>query len=188
MVQYIIGLVLFFGIHSISVFALPLRDRLAARSEYGWKAVYSLISLAGLVLLIRGYGEFRLTAPVFYVPPVWLRHVAAFLLLPVFVLLIAPYFPSRLNRFIKHPQVTAVKLWATAHLLTNGSSADLILFGSFLFWAVMLRISFKRRPIREAPHVPESRANAAIVITAGLLLYLVFTMWLHEILIGVRPF
>ena len=179
---------MFFGIHSVSIAALPLRNRLAEKSEIGWKAFYSLISLAGLGLIIHGYADYRLMAPVYYVPPVWLRHMSALLLLPVFVLALAPYFPSRLNRMIKHPQVTAVKLWAMAHLLVNGSLADLILFGSFLVWAIVLRISLKHRPVRAVPHVPESRANAGIVIIAGLVIYAVFTQWLHVVLIGVKPF
>jgi len=184
----IVGLLIFLGIHSISIFALPLRNRLAAKGGYGWKAVYSIVSLVGLVLLIKGYGDYRLTAPVFYVSPLWLRHVAALLLLPVFVLLIAPYFPSKINRVIKNPQLTAVKLWATAHLLVNGSAADLILFGAFIAWAVADVISVKRRPLRAVPHLPESKANLIIVLVAGLGLYVAFTLWLHAMLIGVRPF
>jgi uncharacterized membrane protein len=188
MIEMLIGIILFFGMHSISIFALPFRNRMAAKSEYGWKAMYSLIALVGLVLLIRGYGELRGVATIFYVTPVWLRHVASLLLLPVFVLFIAPYFPGAINRVIKHPQLTAVKLWATAHLLVNGSSADLILFGVFLVWAVVDRISVKRRPVREVPHVPPSTMNTVIVLIGGLALYAIFAIWLHEPLIGVRPF
>ena len=188
MVQFIIGLVLFFGIHTISIIALPLRDKLVEKSEYGWKGFYSVVSLIGFVLMVRGYGDYRLTATVFYFPPMWLRHVSALLLLPVFILFIAPYFPSRINKVMKHPQLVAVKLWALAHLLVNGSSADLMLFGAFLIWAVADRISVKRRPLREVPHIPESTANAVIVIIVGLGLYVAFTLWLHGPLIGVKPF
>jgi len=188
MTLLILGLVIFLGMHSISIFALPLRNRLAAKSQYGWKAAYSIVSLLGLVLLIKGYGDYRMTAPVFYVSPMWLRHVSALLLLPVFVLLIAPYFPSKLNRVIKNPQLTAVKLWATAHLLVNGSAADLILFGAFIAWAVADVISVKRRPVRPVPHFAESSANLIIVLVAGLGLYVLFAGGLHLMLIGVRPF
>ena len=188
MIEFIAGLVLFFGIHSFSIYALPLRDRLAAKSEYAWKGIYSVVSLVGLVLLIRGYGDMRLSATVFYVSPMWLRHVSALLLLPVFILFIAPYFPSRINRVMKHPQLVAVKLWALAHLLVNGSSADLMLFGAFLIWAVVDRISVKRRPVREVPHIRESTANIVIVIVLGLGLYVAFALWLHGALIGVKPF
>jgi uncharacterized membrane protein len=188
MMLLIIGLVIFLGMHSISIFAMPLRNRMAAKSEYGWKATYSIVSLLGLVLLIKGYGDYRLTAPVLYVSPMWLRHVSALLLLPVFILILAPYFPSKINKFIKNPQLTAVKLWAIAHLLVNGSAADLILFGAFMAWAVADVISVKRRPLRAVPHLPESKANLIIVLVAGLALYVVFAGWLHAMLIGVRPF
>jgi uncharacterized membrane protein len=141
-----------------------------------------------LVLLIRGYGDIRVSATIFYVPPLWLRHVAALLLLPVFILFIAPYFPSRINQVLKHPQLLAIKLWAMAHLLVNGSSADMMLFGAFLIWAVANRISVKRRPIREVPHIPESKLNFIIAIVTGLGLYVVFALWLHGPLIGVKPF
>lgn len=187
MVLLIVGLLVFLGIHSISIFDLPQRNRWAAKSEYGWKAVYSIVSLVGLVLLIKGYGDYRLTAPVLYVSPMWLRHVAALLLLPVFILLLAPYFPSKINEVIKNPQLTAVKLWATAHLLVNGSVADLILFGAFIVWAVADVISLKRRPKRAVPHMRESGSNLVIVLVAGLALYVAFTLWLHAMLIGVRP-
>lgn len=188
MVQFILGLVLFFGTHLISVFALPLRDRLAAKNQLAWKVGYSIIALIGLVLLIRGYADIRLTATIIYVPPIWLRHVVALLLIPVFILFIAPYFPSRINKVVKHPQLLAVKIWASAHLLVNGSSADLMLFGAFLIWAVVTRISLKRRPYRAVPHIPASELNTVLVIVAGLILYAVFAMWLHLPLIGVRPF
>ncbi|NNE36682.1 MAG: NnrU family protein [Gammaproteobacteria bacterium] len=188
MVKLLIGLIVFIGIHSISIFALAFRNRMAETNQLLWKGSYSLISLIGLVLLIQGYGEYRLTAEVLYVTPLWLRHVSALLLVPFFILMLAPYFPSALNNKLKHPQLVAVKLWAVAHLLVNGSMADLILFGSFLAWAIADRISVKRRPVREVPHIPESRLNMIISIVGGLMLYVIFAIWLHGPLIGVRPF
>jgi uncharacterized membrane protein len=188
MIELIAGLVVFFSIHSISIFAMPFRNRMAEKNEMLWKAFYSLVSLVGLVLLIRGYGEYRLSAPILYMPPMWLKHIAALLMVPFFIFMLAPYFPSAINKKIKHPQLIGVKLWAMAHLLVNGSSADLILFGAFLFWAVTDRISVKRRPVRDVPHIPENKGNIFITIIAGLMLYVVFALWLHGPLIGVRPF
>ncbi|MGK0298591.1 MAG: putative membrane protein [Gammaproteobacteria bacterium] len=188
MIEFIIGVVLFFGIHSVSIFALSYRNRIAEKKEYVWKGIYSLVSIVGLVLLVRGYGDIRISATVYYVPPIWMRHIASLLILPVFVLLMAPYFPSRINKVIKHPQLVAIKLWAMAHLLVNGSSADLLLFGAFLIWAVVNRISVKRRPIREVPHIPESNINFVIVVVVGIGLYMVFAVLLHGPLIGVKPF
>lgn len=188
MIEFVAGLVIFFGVHSVSIFAISFRNRMAEKNEILWKAIYSLISLVGLVLLIKGYGEYRLSATILYVSPIWLKHIAALLLAPFFIFMLAPYFPSAINKKIKHPQLVGVKIWAMAHLMVNGSSADLILFGAFLFWAVADRISVKRRPVRDIPHIPENKGNIFITIITGLVLYVVFAMWLHEPLIGVRPF
>ena len=102
MTQLVIGIALFFGMHSMSIVALPLRDRLAARSELGWKLLYSIVSLIGIVLMARGYADLRQAPTPLYVAPIWLRHVAAVLLLPVFVLFFAPYFPGRIKSAVKH--------------------------------------------------------------------------------------
>lgn len=188
MLQLILGLVLFLGMHSISIVALPLRDRLAAKSELGWKAFYGVVSLVGLVLIVRGYADLRMTPTVLYVAPAWLYHVSATLLIPVFILFLAPYFPGRIKAATKHPQLIAVKLWAVSHLLVNGTLADVVLFGSFLAWAVIDRISLKRRATRAVPGLPESGVNDVIVVVLGLAVYVAFVLWLHELLIGLKPF
>lgn len=187
MLQLLLGLALFFGIHSISIVALPLRDKLAARSEIGWKAAYGVTSLVGLILMSRGYADIRLTSATLYVAPVWLYQVSAVLLLPSFILFVAPYFQGRISRATKHPQLVAVKLWAVAHLLVNGTIADVLLFGSFLLWAIADRISMKRRASRPVPGAPESKANDIIAVVLGLILYAAIVFWLHEMLFGVRP-
>jgi uncharacterized membrane protein len=188
MLQLLLGIVLFFGVHSASIVALPLRDRLAARSENAWKAFYAVISLIGIVLIARGYSELRQTPTILYVAPVWLRHVASLLMLPAFAFFIASYFPGRIKNALKHPQLVAVKTWAVAHLLVNGTLADVLLFGSFLVWAVADRVSLKGRVSRPLPSAPESKSNDVIVIVVGLVLYVAFAFWLHEILFGMRPF
>lgn len=186
--KLILGLVLFLGIHSISIVALSLRDKLAAKSELAWKLFYSLVSIVGIVLIVKGYAELRQTPTLLYVTPLWLRHVAGTLMLPIFILFLAPYFPGRLNNVIKHPQLLAVILWAVAHLLVNGTLADVILFGSFLLWAVADRISMMNRSSRPVPAAPKARLNDIVVVVAGLVLYGVMVFWLHEKLFGVRPF
>jgi len=188
MLQLLLGIALFFGMHSAAIVASPLRDRMSAKSEKGWKAFYGLASLIGIVLMVRGYAELRLTPTVLYVPPVGLRHLGALLMLPVFAFFIAPYFPGRIKRALQHPQLVAVKLWAFAHLLMNGTIADVLLFGSFLVWAIVDRISMKSRDARPLPGAPESKANDFIVVVVGLAMYVAFVLWLHEMWIGVRPF
>ncbi len=185
----ILGLVLFLGIHSISIVATGWRDAQAARlGENAWKGIYTLLSLAGFALIVIGYGQARQEPVVLYVPPVALRHVAALLMLPVFVLLVAAYMPGRIQSAAKHPMLVATKLWATAHLLANGTLADVLLFGGFLAWAVADRISMKRRTQRPLPGAPAGRFNDAIALVLGLALYVGFVAFGHRWLIGVSPF
>lgn len=188
MLVLVLGLVLFLGIHCISIVAEPLRNRAVAVSEIGWKLFYAAVSFLGLWLIISGYAAARLDPQIIYVTPGWMRHLAALLLLPVFVLFLAPYFPGRIKRVVGHPQLVGVKLWAASHLLVNGSLADLMLFGGFLAWAVVDRISMKRRQQRPLPGAPESGFNDIILIVAGLALYGVTAVWAHKWLIGVAPF
>lgn len=188
MALLILGLVLFLGMHSSSIVAESFRNRMAAKSELLWKAVYGIVSLVGIVLIVKGYASARLDPVLLYVPPVWLKHVAALLLLPVFVLFFAPYLPGRIKTATKHPQLVAVKLWAIAHLLVNGTLADVILFGSFLAWAVIDRISLKRRAERPVPAAPRKGVNDVLLVFLGLGVYAIFVLWLHQAWFGVAPF
>jgi len=186
MTTLVAGLVLFLGVHSISIINEPWRDRMVVRlGEPPWKILYAAVSLVGLVLIVQGYGAARYDPVVLYAPPVWLRHVSFLLLLPVFILLIAAYFPGRIKTAVKHPMILAVKFWALAHLLSNGTLADVLLFGGFLGWAVAERISMKHRTQRPLPGPSASPRNDLFAIIGGLVLYAVFAIWLHPLLIGV---
>ncbi|MDN3680862.1 NnrU family protein [Vibrio tapetis subsp. quintayensis] len=184
MLSLIAGLLLFLGIHSISIVAEDTRNRMVAKSEMGWKAIYSLISIAGVVLIANGYATLRLEPVVLYVPPYWMRHVTYLLMLPVMVLLVAPYLPGKIKQVTKHPQLIAVKLWALSHLLVNGMLADVILFGAFLAWAVVDRISMKKRQPREVPALKPSVVNDVLAIVIGVGLAVVFILYLHKLFIG----
>lgn len=188
MIILIAGLVLFLGAHSISIVAAGWRNRTAARlGEQPWQGIYGLVAIAGFALIVWGYGMAHLEAVVLYVPPVWLRHLTLLLMVPVFPLLLAAYLPGRIQTATKHPMLAATKLWAFAHLLANGSLPDVVLFGSFLTWAVADRISMKRREPRPVPGAPPSKLNDLIAIVVGLVLYAIFVLWLHRWLIGVPP-
>lgn len=197
MTWLILGLVLFLGVHSIAIVSPSGRDRLCVRlGEGAFKGLYALASLVGLALIVWGYGQARAAPVLLYAMPGGMRHLAALLLLPVFVLLIAAYLPGRIKTATKHPMLLAVKLWALAHLLgqsvTGGTLADVLLFGGFLAWAVADRISLKRRAAagltRSVPALPASGFNDVIAIVGGLALYLVFIFGAHAWLFGVRPF
>lgn len=186
MILLIVGLSIFLGVHSVAIVAPAWRERtIRARGAGAWKIVYSLISLAGLVLIVVGYAAARPTAVLVYAPPPFLRHVALLLMLPVFPLLIAAYLPGRIGAATRHPMLLAVKLWALAHLLANGSAADLLLFGGFLAWAAADRVSVERRP---APVRGEPRPrNDAIALAVGFALYLAFIGFVHRWITGVAP-
>jgi uncharacterized membrane protein len=184
----ILGLIVFLGVHSVSIVANPWRDATLARIGIGaWKGIYSVVSAIGLALLIVGYGIARQHPIVLYTPPVFMRHITLLLMLPFFPLLLAAYLPGRIQRTAKNPMLVAVKLWALAHLLANGTAHDVLLFGAFLAWAVADRISLKRRPVRVVPGAPPSGANDAIALIGGLLLYVLFVTAAHRWLIGVSP-
>lgn len=188
MTALILGLCVFLGTHSVSIVAPGWRDRAAARlGEWPWKGLYSLLSLAGFALLLRGYGEARLRPVVLYLPPTWMAHVTILLMVPVFPLLLAAYLPGRIKTAAKHPFLVATKLWAFAHLLSNGTLHDAVLFGGFLAWAVVDRISLKRRAQRPVPGAPPSAANDWIALGLGLGLYVLMLTWAHGWLIGVAP-
>src|SRR6202051_2462884 len=142
----IVGLVLFLGVHSVAIVAPALRARTIHRlGEGAWKGPYALVSLAGFVLICYGFGLARQAPVILYSPPIWLRHGAVLLMLVVFPLILAAYLPGRIKTAAKHPMLAAVKFWAFAHLLANGSLADVLLFGGFLRWGVLDRISVQRR-------------------------------------------
>jgi uncharacterized membrane protein len=189
MTLFIVGLVLFLGIHSVSIAAPAWRDvQIAQRGEKTWKGLYSVVSLIGFVLLLYGFGVARQSPVVLYTPPIALRHVALALMLPVFPLLFAAYLPGRIKSTVKHPMLLAVKIWATAHLLANGTLVDVLLFGAFLVWAVLDRIAIKRRAVQHVvPGAPASAANDVIAIVVGLAVYVLFVVWAHRWLIGVSP-
>ena len=187
----ILGLVLFLGVHSVRIVANDWRTQvLAQRGEGAWKGLYSLVSLIGLVLLVWGYGMARQQPVVLWVPPVATRHIAALLTLVAFILLTAPYVPRNgIKARLHHPMVLGVKVWAFAHLLANGNLADLLLFGSFLAWAVADSIAARRRDRRDGRHHTVCCwTRDATVVAVGLLVWMLFALWGHVWLIGVAPF
>jgi uncharacterized membrane protein len=191
MMYLIAGLVLFLGVHSTRVFANDWRNQTLARmGEKPFKGVYSLLSLAGFVLLVWGYGQARQLGVMLWNPPTAMRHLAALLTLVSFVLLAATYVPrNQIKAKLHHPMVLGVKVWALAHLLANGSLADTVLFGSFLLWAVVLFAASRKRDRREQTVYPAGTASMTIVtVVAGLAFWAAFALWLHRLLIGVSPF
>lgn len=187
----IAGLVLFLGVHSTRVYANDWRNRTLSRmGQKPFKGIYALLSLAGFVLLVWGYGQARQQGVMLWSPPIGMRHLAALLTLVAFVLLAAAYVPgNQIKAKVHHPMVLGIKVWAGAHLLANGSLADTVLFGSFLVWSVLLFAASRRRDRREQTVYAAGTAGAtAITVVVGLVAWAVFAFWLHRVLIGVSPF
>jgi uncharacterized membrane protein len=188
MLILIAGLVLFLGAHSISIVAPYWRDRIALHmNPLHWKGLYAVISIVGFVAIIWGYALARQSPAILYTPPFWLRYATFVLMVPVFPLALAAYLPGKIKTAMRHPLLAATKFWATAHLLSNGSLAAVLLFGSFLAWAVVDRISLKRRVQAPIQTLPASSFNDAIALMGGLALYILFVWRLHLWLIGVQP-
>jgi uncharacterized membrane protein len=187
----ILGLVIFLGVHSIRVFADGWRTRqIALRGEKTWKGLYALASILGFVLICWGYGLARVQPVVLWTPPVWTRHLAALLNLLAFVLIVAAYVPrNHFKAAIGHPMVAGVKAWAVAHLIANGTLAAVILFGSFLIWAVVLFAASRRRDRAAKTVYPAGTAvRDVIVVIIAVVAWAAFAFKLHSVLIGVRPF
>jgi len=186
MLTFIAGLVLFFAPHSAAILIPKHRAQWVQRVGAGpWKVGYSVLSACGLVLIVVGFATARQHPQVLYVPPAWLRHLTLLLMLPVFPLLFATYLPGRIQRFVGHPMLTAVKCWAGAHLLANGMLVQVLLFGSFLLWAVLDRISLRRRMPTVTAGLPGGRYNDLLAVVLGLLVYALVVWRLHALIIGV---
>lgn len=191
MTYLLLGLILFLGIHSTRIFAPAWRERQIARfGAGGWKGLYTLLTLVGLGLIVWGYGEARTAPMILWNPPVAMRHVAALLTLLAFPLVVAAYVPrNHLKAKIGHPMYAGVKLWAFAHLLANGSLADVLLFGGFLAWAVLGFVASRKRDRAAGVTYPAGEAlRTVIVLVVGVVAWAGFAMWAHGAWIGVRPF
>lgn len=184
MALLIIGIIVFLGLHLLPT-CTSTRDRLVASlGETGYRVFFSVASILALALLVYGFA----TAPIIqiWVPPVWMRHLAMLLMIPAFIFLVAAYLPGRIKSVIKHPMLTAIKTWALAHLLANGDLAGILLFGSFLAYAVYDRITLKRRKPSAVIETPGAGRplNDILAVVLGLVFYVVFLLWLHPLLIG----
>jgi len=187
----IIGLAAFLGSHTL-VALRPQRAAVIARvGEGAYKGLFALVSLLGLVLIGYGYARYRASGYIdLWVPPRWTRHAAAALVWPATICIVAAYIPGEIRRVLKHPMLVGVKLWALAHLLSNGDLGSIILFGSILAWAVYDRISLKQRADAGAPAVASGGGyrNDFIAVVVGTLLYFALGLWFHPWVIGVPVF
>ena len=190
MTYLVLGLVIFLGVHSVRIVADGWRTDTRARiGALPWKGLFSVLSLLGLGLIVWGFGLARQQPVQLWSSPVAMRHLASLLTLISFVLLAAAYVPgNHIKARLHHPMVLGVKVWALAHLLANGNLAHGVLFGSFLVWAIADFSAARRRDRAEGTHYPRGTAGATgVTVAVGVGAWLVFALWLHGLLIGVRP-
>lgn len=187
MLYLLLGLAIFFAIHILRMLAPTSRDKqLAAMGEGAWKGLYSLISLVGLALAVWGWMQYRPDAPEIYTPPGWGWHANALLVLVAFILNFAANLPTgRIKSAVGHPFLLAIIFWSAGHLVANGDLASLILFGSFLVYAIWNRISVAGR--NEPVPVFISYRGDVIAIAIGIIAYTIFVLWLHGWLFGITP-
>jgi uncharacterized membrane protein len=186
----ILGLVLFLGVHTLTTRRDLRAGLIASWGEGGYKAGYALVSLAGLVLIVWGFAHYRAAGMIeIWTPPAAFKHIAAALMLPAVILVVAAYIRGRIYTALKHPMLSGVKLWAAAHLIVNGDLGGIILFGSFLGWAVFDRISLKRRTDAGGPPIPVGGlSNDLIAVAVGFVAYLALAFAFHPVVIGVPVF
>jgi uncharacterized membrane protein len=182
MALLIIGLILFLGAHLAPTFTDFHADLVRKLGEKPTKGVSGLISLAGFVMIVYGVSALRGSEAnvVLWYPPLWGRHLAITLMLPAFILLATSHIPSHIRDVVRHPMLTATIVWALAHLVANGDLLALLLFGSFLAFALYDRVSVAQRGLGPKKPARGWGGDAAAVVT-GTVLWAATLFWLHPL-------
>jgi uncharacterized membrane protein len=182
----VLGLLLFLGAHAFVTMRAPRAAAIARLGPWPYKVAMSVVSIVGLILIAYGFGQYRATGWVeVWRPPRWTYYLTQILMWPASICVVAAYARGAIWRALKHPMLVGVKTWAAAHLVSNGDLGSIILFGSFLGWAVYDRITLKRRADPGAPMIPAGgHRNDIIALVLGTLLYLVLGFVFHPIVIG----
>ena len=187
LIVMVAGLAVFLGTHLLTT-QRDLRAALIARFGASvYKVGYSVLSGVGLVLIVYGFATYRATGWInVWYPPAGMRHLALGLMLPATIIFVSAYLRGYIWRFMKHPMLVAIKIWALAHLLTNGDLGSIILFGSILAWAVFDRVSLKRREDAGGPPIPFGGVrNDVLAVVVGLVTYAALVFAFHPAVIGV---
>jgi uncharacterized membrane protein len=191
MLLLIVGLLIFLGVHSLRIFANDWQRRQRERlGALPWKALYGVVSIIGFVLICWGFGLARQHPVRLYTPPLALIHLNALFTLVAFVLVAAAYVPrNRIKARLGHPMVLGVKVWAIGHLLATGMLHDVVLFGSFLLWAIVLFAVARRLDRAQGVSRPAGTLQGdVLMVLVGIAGWALFAFWLHLRLIGVNPF
>jgi len=186
----LIGLVVFLGAHVFVACRVPRAALISRLGEGPYKGLFSLVSIVGLILIVYGFATYRRAGWIqVWNPPTWTHPIALFLMWPASIFIVAAYVRGDIWRRLKHPMLVGVKTWALAHLITNGDLGSILLFGSFLAWAVFDRITLKRRTDAGAPAIAAGgRRNDVIAVVLGTVLFFALGLLFHPIAIGIPVF
>ncbi len=185
MVWLCVGVLLWMAVHFIPSVARRLRTALVERvGENPYKGIFALTLVLSIALMIVGW---RSTAPaLIYVPPTWGAPLTSMLMLIAVLLFGAAQQPTRIKRFIRHPQLTGMVVWSLSHLLSNGDSRSVVLFGGLGLWALIeMPLISQREGVWVRPYGPALSVEVrGILISAVIFFVLVF---LHPYFSGVSP-
>ena len=186
----VLGLALFLGAHVFVTLRAPRAALIKDIGEGRYKGLMALVSLAGLVLIGYGFGQYRATGWIdVWSPPGWTYYITQILMWPASIFVVAAYSRGNIWRALKHPMLVGVKTWAAAHLISNGDLGSIVLFGSFLAWAVYDRITLKHRSDPGAPALPVGgHRNDTIALVVGTVLFLALGFIFHPLVVGVAVF
>jgi uncharacterized membrane protein len=185
---FILGLVVFFATHLFTTFRDARADAIAKLGLIGYRALFALVSIAGLALIVWGFGQYHAHSPLIWSPPAFMRHITEGLMLFAVIFFTAAFIPSHIKAKLKHPMLAGVKTWALAHLLSNGDLGSILLFGSFLAWGVYARIAAKKRGDLGATVAPAGYTNDILVVLIGIVIYLALGYAFHPMVLGVPVF
>ncbi|HTT47190.1 MAG TPA: NnrU family protein [Pseudolabrys sp.] len=185
---FILGLAVFFATHVFVTFRAARADAIAKLGLNGYRALFALVSIAGLVLIVWGFGQYHAQAPQIWSPPAFMRHITIGLMLLSVVAVTAYFIPSHIKAKLHHPMLAGIKGWAFAHLLSNGDLASILLFGSFLAWGVYARIAAKRRGDLGTTTAPAGWLNDILVVVIGVVIFLALGYAFHPMVIGAPVF
>jgi uncharacterized membrane protein len=184
----IAGMVVFFASHLFVTFRGARADAIAKLGLNGYRAVFAIVSIAGLALMVWGFGQYHAHAPQIWSPPAFMRHITVGLMLFAVVFFTAAFIPSHIKVKLKHPMLAGVKTWALAHLFSNGDLGSILLFGAFLAWGVYARIAAKQRGDGGTTEAPAGWTNDIIVVVIGIVIYLALGYAFHPMVLGVPVF
>jgi uncharacterized membrane protein len=182
----VLGLALFLGPH-VFITRRGARGAVIERiGEWPYKGLLAVLSILGLYMIGKGFALYRDAGMIeIWDPPDWTRHITVALMWPAVIFVTAAYIPGDIKRVLKHPMLVGVKLWAVAHLISNGDLGSMIIFIAVLAWAVYDRITLKRRSDPGSPPIPVGgRRNDVAAVIVGTILYFALALVFHPLVIG----